>query len=187
MKKYIIPFIALCLLSFGVVSLGPTIVKAALLYYHHNAVSGKTATSSTSYVIGGRATTTDVFSSDGLEQASYYVTLTSSTTPPTLCYQVESSNDGTFWYSNNRNLASSTVGFGGALENCFTYSTTTVASATSSNMVTGEDGLSTAIFRKIVIEDLDSAITRVLFYVRPGVAARLGIERSVKNEVINVK
>ena len=163
-------------------------VKAIALYYVPvGLVNGKTATSSTAFIKGGLATTTVVSTSDGIEEISYYVTLTSSTTPPTLCWQNEYSNDGSFWYSEDAKFSSSTISIGGAVENCWVYASTTPTSATSSRMVTGADGKEIALFKRIDVKDLNAQFTRTLFYVRPNIDSRVGVERSFKNQVITTK
>lgn len=183
MKKYIIIIASVALILFGIISI-PN-VKSAALYYLPQGVSGDTsATSTTAYLTGGTGTTTKTFSSDGVEQVTFLVSLFSSTTPPTLCWKSEGSNDGTRWYGVDSTYASSTVHIQDSSEHCWTYASTT---GILPQVTIGADGKEIGIRRKIIVDNLDTLNSRTIFYVRPGVAARLGVETSLKNEVITTK
>lgn len=164
---------------------GVTAAKSATLYYLSNSNPNKTATSSTTYIVGGTGTTTVTFNSDGFEQASYLISLASSTTPPKLCWRNQFSNDGTFWYGEDETYASTTVSNSNEKENCWTYASTTYpATSKYAQLTSGAVGTEVYLFRKVTVKNLDTAHTRTIFYVSPGVNARLGIERNLKNEVI---
>lgn len=173
-------------LTFGIIALilglfAIPVAKAFPLYYLPAQPSAPVnATTSTSYIKGGVSTTTKTFTSDGIEQVAYMVTLSSSTTAPTLCWKNEASHDGTRWY----NIATSSAVTPGGVENCWTYASTT---GIAPQVVFGTDGKEIGLRTKIVVEDLDTLMTRTSFYIRPGVAARLGVEEVLKNEVVSTK
>ncbi len=193
MKKYLLSF-ALVLVLSGAAFVGVPKAKGALLYYHNNSQIGKSATSSSAYIIGGNGTTTQTFQSDGYQNASYMIELASSTTPPTVCWRNQYSNDGTFWYSQGdiTDVSTSTTATvfvpSTPKETCWTYASTT-APATSQNaqLTAGADGKEVYVFRKISTPVLDTLYTRTVFYINAGVNARLGVERNLKNEVTTSK
>lgn len=169
-------------------------VKAGALYYINNSVIGKTATSSTAYIPGGTATTTVVFQSDGYQSASYLISLASSTTPPTLCWRNQFSNDGAFWYAESdiTDTATSTLATtylpSTSRERCFTYaSSTEPATSNRAQLTGGAAGTEVYVFRKVSVPVLDTLYTRTVFYINPGVKARFGVERNLKNEVVVTK
>lgn len=188
MKKiYIITpiiLVAVFVLSF-------TVVKAVPLYYLPSAQFGGVASTTASYIIGGTGTSTltKTFSSDGIEQASWLVAVASSTTPPTLCWKTEFSNNGTDWYGTDNFLASTTVDSAilshnaGERSDCWKASTSTASTIISR----GSNGVSLFVGRKIVISNLDTTHTRIIFAVNPGVNALVDIQRSLKNTVVTTK
>lgn len=177
--------ILISILSIVVLLTLTTTSRAVGLYYIlTGGVRDTNATTTTSYLTGGTGTTTKTLFSDGYEQVSYFVTLASSTTPPTLCWKNEYSPDGTRWYGENKTYASSSISIQDAVENCYTYASTT---GVTPQVVFGADGKEIGLRTKIAVKTLDSQMVRTIFYIRPTVAARLGVESVLKNEVVLTK
>lgn len=183
MKK-LISIIAITSVLGLLLLVGGTVAKSAgLLYPTYRG----TATTTLSYVIGGYSTTTVTSGTDGLNSIAYLVTFSSSTTPPTLCWQNQFSENNVDWYAEDDSAnASSTISVVDGKENCWTYSSTTDL---SSKITLSPSGLATTtyLFKKIVVKDLDTPITRTKFYVRPGVSANLSIKSIIKSSVVQVR
>lgn len=160
--------------------------KAFGLYYKQVNSSSNLASTTSVFIIGGTGTTTKTFASDGYQQLTHFIALASSSTPPTLCWTNQYSNDGTDWYTQDNNYASTSAGTSDTVhassqyKECWTYATT----SSSHVMSYGTDGKTIYIGRKIVVPNLDSVFTRTVFSIDPGVRARLDIRSVLKNEII---
>lgn len=176
MKKYIL----IIGIIVGILATSIPAAKALNLYYIQLYGSANVASTTSSFIIGGNSTTTKVIGSDGFNQVSWLVALASSSTPPTLCWKNQYSNNGTDWYTEDSQYASSTIHISGNKSECWTYSTTTSGTTIISN---GSDGVTQYVGRKIVVPNLDTQHTRTVFSIDPGVSARLDIRGSLKNEV----
>jgi hypothetical protein len=168
MKKYL-SIIAAIVLLIGFFTVG---AKAAALYYVPSAQYGAVASSTSAYVLAGTSIT-NTFSSDGYEQVSYLVGVGSSTTPPVVSWKAEYSNNGTDWYADSTLSASSTANYW--------LAATTTAGATIISK--GTDGVTLFVGRRIDVANLSTQYTRVTFSLT-GAAARVDIQRSLKNTVV---
>lgn len=160
----------------------PSIAKAFGLRY----IPDQTTATTTPYQtfakasVGAFATTT--VNTDGAEQLSLLVMLGSSTTPPTLNWRVQYSSDGIDWYDQDVLLAinsTTTPHVRDGSIDTWVYASTTA----NQTVVTGANNVK-FITKKIVIQNLDTTYTRIVWLNGAGGDALLNVRTSLKNTLV---
>ncbi len=129
---------------------------------------------------GSFATTT--VQTDGAEQLTLLVMVGSSTTPPTLSWRVQYSSDGIDWYDEDMLLgvnSTSTAHVRDGAIHTWAYSSTTA----NQTIVNGSNSVK-FITKRIVIPNLDTTYTRIVWHNGAGGNLLLNVRPSLKNEYV---
>ncbi len=133
---------------------------------------------------GAFATTT--VNTDGSEYLTLLVMVGSSTTPPVLSYRVQYSGDGIDWYDEDArtttDVATSTYQVSSGFVHIWPYSSTTA----NQTVVTGSNNVK-FITKRIVIPNLDTTYTRIVWLNGAGGDVLLNVRPSLKNTIISPK
>lgn len=132
---------------------------------------------------GAGATATTTVVTDGEEQLTLLVMLGSSTTPPVLSYRVQYSYNGIDWYDEDSmtttNIATTTYHVSSGFVHVWPYSSTTA----NQTIIDGTNSVK-FITKKIVIPNLDTVYTRIVWINGTGGDALLNVRYSTKNTYI---
>lgn len=132
------------------------------------------------------AFSTTTVNTDGSEQLSLLVMVGSSTTPPVLSYRVQFSADGIDWYDQDSltttDVATSTYHNSSGRVDIIPYASTTA----NQTVVTGSNNVK-FITKKIVILNLDTTYTRIVWLNGAGGDVLLNVRPSLKNTIISPK
>jgi hypothetical protein len=132
---------------------------------------------------GSFATTT--VATDGIEQLTLLVMVGSSTTPPVLSYRVQFSSDGVDWYDEDiitTSLATTTYHVSTGAVHTWVYASTTA----NQTIVNGSNNVK-FITKKIVIPNMDTTYTRIVWLNGAGGDVLLNVRPSLKNEYVFLK
>lgn len=133
---------------------------------------------------GAFATTT--VNTDGAEQLSLLVMVGSSTTPPVLSYRVQFSSDGIDWYDmdalTTTDVATSTYHVSSGRVDIIPYASTTA----NQTIVSGSNSVK-FITKKLVIPNIDTTYTRIVWLNGAGGDVLLNVRPSLKNTIVAPK
>lgn len=171
------------MMAFVMVLVGFRTEIAQAIGYRYQIV-GSTATTTTTFAkASAGAFSTTTVATDGVQQVSFLVMLGSSTTPPVLNWRVQFSDNGVDWYDQDAltttDVATSTYHVASGAVHVWNYSSTTA----NQSITTGTNSVK-FITKKIVVQNLDTAYTRVVWLNQAGGDVLLNVLPIIKNEYV---